>query len=103
MLCRAQWPGGVFGKAGLPRQAGMGEEFVLAFDLPRGGEDDGLAQGFGQIQVIPHVCARMGHAGREVGAMQENAIRPPDTGATVGNGIVKLLVFGLQLLSREVG
>ena len=76
---------GVFGETGLPRQAGMGVKLVLAFNLPRGGEDDGLAQSFGQLQVVAHVGTRVSHPRCEVRAMQEDAIRPPDTATAVGN------------------
>ena len=84
---------GIFGETGLPSQAGMGEEFVLAVDLSRSGKNDGLTQSFGQIQVITHVCPCVGHARCEVRTVQEDTIRPSDTAATVGNGIIKLLVF----------
>jgi hypothetical protein len=41
----------------------------------------------------------MGDTRRQVGTMQEDAVRPSDTAATVGDGIVEFLVFRLQLLS----
>ena len=104
MRCRAACDGldGVFRETGLPRQAGVGVKLVLALDLSRCGDDDGLAQGFRQIQVVAHVGTRVGHTRREVRAVQEDAIRPPDTAATVGNGVVELLIFRFELVSGHI-
>jgi hypothetical protein len=44
----------------------------------------------------------MGHTRREVRAMQEDAVRPPHTAATVGYGVIKFQVLGFQLLFRQV-
>jgi hypothetical protein len=88
---------------GLPSQASEGDERVLALDFPSGGEDNRLSQGFGKIQVIPPIGTRMGHTRRTVRAMREDTVRPPAVAVTVGNRIVKLLGFRLQLVSGQVG
>ena len=60
---------GRFGQTGLPRQAGVGGEFILTLNFPCRRNNDKLFQRFGEVQIEAYVRASVGDTCCEIGTV----------------------------------
>ena len=82
---------------GLAGQAGVGRELVLLVHLLGRGDDQGLLEGLRLVELETHEGAGVGHAGGQLGAVQQHAEGSPNAAAGAHYGIVILLVLIRQL------
>ena len=94
---------GLFRYARFPGQAGVGGEFILGGNLPGRGNNHQFLKSFRYIEFETDKGAGVRDPGRQLRAVQKDAVGAPNAATAADYLVVILLVLGFEFVPVHVG